>query len=126
MNGAFLYRKPEEGRVRPAPAPPRAAVPSSPPAVRHVVFPHPAPSARRPSTPGTARAPAPPARVEAETLLAPQEYLDGAVALFAEGRFGAARELLERHLEQNGEGLAVRLTLANLYGVLRQFDQARA
>jgi chemotaxis protein methyltransferase CheR len=48
------------------------------------------------------------------------------VALFTEGRFGAARELLERHLEQHGEGLAARLTLANLYGVLRQFDRAGA
>jgi chemotaxis protein methyltransferase CheR len=57
--------------------------------------------------------------------LAPQEFLDGAVALFADGRFGAARELLERHLEQSGEDLSVRLTLANLYGVLRQYDRAR-
>ncbi len=56
--------------------------------------------------------------------LAPLEYLDAAVALFADGRFGAARELLERLLERGGEGLAVRLTLANLYGVLRQRDQA--
>jgi chemotaxis protein methyltransferase CheR len=48
------------------------------------------------------------------------------VALFSEGRFGAARELLERQLERSGEGLAVRLTLANLYGVLRQADRARA
>jgi chemotaxis protein methyltransferase CheR len=58
--------------------------------------------------------------------LAPQEFLDGAVALFAEGRFGAARELLERLLERAGEDLAVRLTLANLYGILRQPDRARA
>jgi chemotaxis protein methyltransferase CheR len=57
--------------------------------------------------------------------LAPQEYLDGAVALFAEGRFGAARELLERLLEKGGEDLAVRLTLANLYGILRQLEKAR-
>jgi chemotaxis protein methyltransferase CheR len=58
--------------------------------------------------------------------LAPQEFLDGAVALFSEGRFGAARELLERLLERAGEDLAVRLTLANLYGILRQPDRARA
>ncbi len=56
--------------------------------------------------------------------MAPQEYLDAAVALFADGRFGAARELLERLLEQGGEDLAVRLTLANLYGILRQADRA--
>jgi chemotaxis protein methyltransferase CheR len=48
------------------------------------------------------------------------------VALFADGRFGAARELLERLLERTGEDLAVRLTLANLYGILRQPDRARA
>jgi chemotaxis protein methyltransferase CheR len=71
------------------------------------------------------RAPQSPPRSRAEAPLAPQEYLDGAVALFSEGRFGAARELLEHHLEHNGEGLAVRLTLANLYGVLRQHDRAR-
>jgi chemotaxis protein methyltransferase CheR len=72
----------------------------------------------------------PPARPQAgpepEAPLAPQEFLDGAITLFSEGRFGAARELLERHLERNGEGLAARLTLANLYGVLRQYDRAGA
>ncbi len=129
VNGAFLYRKPEEGRARLAQPKPRAAVPSSPPAVRHVVFPHPVPrptSAQLPLPPSLA-APAapPPPEPEAESPLAPQEFLDGAVALFSEGRFGAARELLEHHLEHHGEGLAVRLTLANLYGVLRQYDRAR-
>jgi chemotaxis protein methyltransferase CheR len=58
--------------------------------------------------------------------LAPQEFLDAAVALFADGRFGAARELLERLLERGGEDLAARLTLAHLYGVLRQWDRAQA
>jgi chemotaxis protein methyltransferase CheR len=87
-------------------------------------------------TPPPARAPAPrpaaaggrpppPARPP-DPPLAPQEFLDGAIALFAEGRFGAARELLERMLERRGEDLAVRLTLANLYGSLRQPDQARS
>ncbi len=125
VNGAFLYRKPEEGRVRLAAPKPRANVPSSPPAVRHVVFPPPAP--RPPSTPPAPATPAGPPRpeAEAEEPLAPQEFLDGAVALFSEGRFGAARALLEHHLEHHGEGLAVRLTLANLYGVLRQYDRAR-
>jgi chemotaxis protein methyltransferase CheR len=124
VNGAFLYRKPEEGSVRPPPHSTRP-VPTSPPAVRHVVFPHPAP---RPTAalPAVAEpAPPLPPEAEAEARLAPQEFLDGAVALFSEGRFGAARELLEHHLEHHGEGLAARLTLANLYGVLRQFDRAR-
>ncbi len=127
--GAFLYRKPEDGGRPAAAPPPRPSQPrpSSPPPVRHLTFPPPAPP--RPAAPpaGTPAAPAPaapPASAPPEPL-APQEFLDGAVALFAEGRFGAARELLERHLERSGEDLSLRLTLANLYGVLRQFDKAR-
>jgi chemotaxis protein methyltransferase CheR len=126
VDGAFLYRKPEEGSLRPAPHGPRA-VPSSPPAVHHLVLRH-----RPPGLPADGLVAPPPVTTpsaapgpEAEAPMAPQEFLDGAVALFSEGRFGAARELLERHLEQNGEGLAARLTLANLYGVLRQHDRAR-
>ncbi len=120
--GAFLYRRPE-GPLRtmlPAPGPVRPVVPLplAPPAVRHF---EPRPGARHP-------VPAPPRALtpsQPGAPLAPQEYLDGAVALFAEGRFGAARELLERLLEKGGEDLAVRLTLANLYGVLRQPESAR-
>jgi chemotaxis protein methyltransferase CheR len=122
--GAFLYRRPEV-RMTPLPGPrpsrPRPAMPlpSAPPQVKHV------PIARTPPPRldfGPAAAPPP----DPSPPLAPQEFLDGAVALFAEGRFGAARELLERLLEQRGEDLAARLTLANLYGVLRQPDRARA
>jgi chemotaxis protein methyltransferase CheR len=118
--GAFLYRRPE-ARTTPRPgARPRPALPlpSAPPQVRHFAVPRPTPE------PGVL-APAPPRRAEPATPLAPQEFLDGAIALFQEGRFGAARELLERLLEQGGEDLAVRLTLANLYGVLRQPDRAQ-
>jgi chemotaxis protein methyltransferase CheR len=126
--GAFLYRRPERGgRVGPPSpaAPPKAlvTVPSSPPPVTHV---HVGRDGR--ADPGRVGAKADPARAAAEPQspepLAPQEYLDGAVALFADGRFGAARELLERLLEKGGEDLAVRLTLANLYGILRQPDKA--
>jgi chemotaxis protein methyltransferase CheR len=116
--GAFLYRRPETVRTPlPAPRPirPVVPVPSAPPAVRHV----PVAPAVPPRLPTPAPVPA------AQPPLAPQEYLDAAVALFAEGRFGAARELLERLLEKGGEDLAVRLTLANLYGILRQTDRAR-
>jgi chemotaxis protein methyltransferase CheR len=117
--GAFLYRRPETVRTTPLPAPrpvrPVMPLPSAPPVVRHVALPPAAP--QRIPTPAPLPAPQPP--------LAPQEYLDAAVALFAEGRFGAARELLERLLEKGGEDLAVRLTLANLYGILRQVDRAR-
>ena len=121
--GAFVYRRPDAAlRITPLPKPkplrPVVPVPSAPPAVRHVEL--------RPDA-------SPPVAVSKPTLtpsrpgapLAPQEYLDAAVALFAEGRFGAARELLERLLEKGGEDLAVRLTLANLYGILRQVEKAR-
>ncbi len=124
--GAFLYRRPE-APARVTPVPPRARlVPSSPPPVRHLdVRP---PRSARPTMPSVAAratgrpAPTPPF---GSLPLAPQEFMDGAVALFAEGRFGAARELLERKIEQGGEDLAARLTLANLYGTLRQPDKAR-
>jgi chemotaxis protein methyltransferase CheR len=120
--GAFLYRRPERGvRVGP-PAPPKPVVPvpSSPPPVTHL-----RPAGGAPQA-GPRESSAPDAgRLSPPQILAPQEFLDGAVALFAEGRFGAARELLERLLEQGGEDLAVRLTLANLYGILRQPDKAR-
>jgi len=127
--GAFVYRRPESP-LRATPLPVRArALPSSPPPVRHLAVRPPAPAAG--PAPAGAHAPgrghgrraATPA--EASLPLAPQEFIDGAVALFSEGRFGAARELLERMLEVRGEDLSVRLTLANLYGTLRQPDRAR-
>ncbi len=133
--GAFLYRRPETP-FRPAAAGRPRSVPLSPPPVTHVDVRRPAhPTASATARGGVAPASAP-ARAGAPHArppvgpgsppLAPQEFLDGAVALFAEGRFGAARELLERLLERAGEDLAVRLTLANLYGILRQPDRARA
>jgi chemotaxis protein methyltransferase CheR len=122
--GAFLYRRPERGAPAPISAPkPFLSVPSSPPPVTHVRFGEPARSAPRPGDAKVALEVRPPAASAPEPL-APQEYLDAAVSLFADGRFGAARELLERLLEQGGEDLAVRLTLANLYGILRQPDKA--
>ncbi len=124
--GAFLYRRPESGAGGRAPIPPPSMrphlvpMPSAPPPVRHLRLAPPEPSHTPVPLPPEAYAPGP----AAEPPLAPQEYLDAAVALFADGRFGAARELLERLLEQGGEDLAVRLTLANLYGILRQGDRA--
>jgi chemotaxis protein methyltransferase CheR len=98
--------------------------PTSPPPVKHLDV-RPPPVTRIPGTGRHADGPREPAPPQEPPPLAPQEYLDGAVALFADGRFGAARELLERGLEVRGEDLSVRLTLANLYGVLRQPDKAR-
>ena len=84
----------------PSPRPPRpqlAHAATSPAPVQHVRLPAPAAGAsRRPRGAAGPRRREPP--------LAPQEFLDGAVALFAEGRFGAARELLERLLEQARRG----------------------
>jgi chemotaxis protein methyltransferase CheR len=108
-----------------------------PPLVRHIPVltppstrPGAHPTGRSAPTPPPSRPDRPPALAPDGGVtsgpLAPSEFLDGAVALFIEGRFGAARELLERSLERNGEDLSVRLTLANLYGVLRQHDRARA
>jgi len=130
VGGAFLYRKPEDGPRMPAPARPASAVPVLPPLVRHipVLTPPVTRSGARPA-PRPVPTPAPLPATSAQVTtgpLAPSEFLDGAVALFIEGRFGAARELLERSLERNGEDLSVRLTLANLYGVLRQHDRAKA
>jgi len=114
--GAFVYRRPE-GPSRPravAPLTPQvAAYRWAPRPVRHL----PLSAAASASGPGAPVPPAPP--------MSPQEVLEGAVGLFSEGRFGAARDLLERLLAQSGEHLAVRLTLANLYGILRQADRAR-
>jgi chemotaxis protein methyltransferase CheR len=114
VGGAFLYRRPE-GAARPlAPAPPPPAMDhryvATP--VKHVRLGAPAPAAMEPLD------------RQDKPLLSPQEVLDGAVALFAEGRFGAARDRLERLLSLSGEDLAVRLTLGNLYGILRQPDRA--
>ena len=98
--GAFLYRKPEAGRVagrrRPRPGPP-----SPPPRRRRRCATLALRAARRRRPPATSPAAARAARRRPSPRrgrppLAPQEFLDGAVALFSEGRFGAARELLER------------------------------
>ncbi len=126
--GAFVYRRPEAA-VRAGPVaqpklgdrPHLVPMPAAPPPVRHLKLKPPEPAHTPVPLPPEAYKPAP----EAEPPLAPQEYLDAAVALFADGRFGAARELLERLLEKGGEDLAVRLTLANLYGILRHHELAR-
>jgi chemotaxis protein methyltransferase CheR len=118
VSGAFLYRKPEEGAPR-GQARVTRSMPRLPAQVHHLVLPPAAPPAA-PSEPPMAR-PAPSPALP----LAPQEFLDGAVSLFSAGRFGAARELLERYLEK-ADDLSIRLTLANLYGILRQGDRAEA
>ncbi len=109
--GAFLYRRPEIPRRRAPSAPP-------PPAMAHRYVSAPVQHVHLPSPPSVVP-------LLPEPALSPQEVLDAAVQLLNEGRFGAARDLLERVLAQQGEDLAVRLTLANLYGILRQHDRAQ-
>jgi chemotaxis protein methyltransferase CheR len=135
--GAFLYRRPEGAvQARAVPQYPRAL--ATPPKARVTPLPTvaarvaaaPAPVITPPHAPAPVRhlhlaPPKGPEPAPTDELLAPQEVLDSAIELFVEGRFGAARDLLERLLLRGGEDLAVRLTLANLYGILRQPDRAR-
>jgi chemotaxis protein methyltransferase CheR len=113
--GAFLYRKPAAGRAEAAPS---APTPAPPPASRYAPGPvH--------HVPGRAAPRGAPARV----AFSSQEILDATVQLCAAGRFAEARERLSRHLAEGGEGsdeLAVRLTLANLLGILREPEAAAA
>ena len=112
--GAFLYRRPEGAAPRPTAPPP-------PPAMAHRYVPAPVKHVRLDPAPG----PRPAAAAPPRRLLSPQEILDASVELIGDGRFGAAREALERLIRDSGEDLGVRLTLANLYVVLRQPDRAR-
>ncbi len=111
--GTFLYRRPE-GAV------PRAAAPPPPPAMAHRYVPAPVKHVRL--EPAVARRPA--LAAAARPALSPQEVLDAAVELVGDGRFDVARDALERLIRDSGEDLAVRLTLANLYAILRQPDKA--
>jgi chemotaxis protein methyltransferase CheR len=77
------------------------------------------PAAGPGAAPADGPLPAPPA-----ASLAPQEVLTAAAALLGRGAFAEARALLEAHLAR-GEHLGLRLTLANLYGLLREAGRAR-
>lgn len=115
VKGAFVYRRPETSAIGlPVPRAGRATARDreARPLLTH-------------ATPRGAREPRS-LKVLEESTRAPKEFLDQAIDLFASGAFGAARELLERWIEKGGENLAVRLTLANLYGILRQEADARA
>ena len=124
VGGAFLYRRPEGADPVVAASPPSGRphlvpMPPATPPVRHLKLDGDVGPGGKGGFGEGAKVPLP------DPPLAPREYLDAAVALFADGRFEAARELLERLLEQGGGGLGVWLTLANLYGVLRQLEKAR-
>jgi chemotaxis protein methyltransferase CheR len=103
---------------------PHHAHAAPPPPVQHLAL---TPPPRAFTAPGAPGAPATPASTDdaPDQPLSPQEVLDGATVLLSEGRFGPARELLERAMERGDDDLAVRLTLANLNGVLRRLEAAR-
>jgi chemotaxis protein methyltransferase CheR len=117
--GAFLYRRPAADR----PGAPAVRIPT----------PAPAPAARY--APGPVHhvpARAPPAGAGARVAFSAQELLDATVQLCGAGRFAEARARLERRVSEAREGgeaegdLAVRLTLANLLGILREPAAAAA
>jgi len=138
VEGAFLYRRPEQrpaaegaaGRpapvvhLRPASGSPAGLLPAGgpPTALAAPTALRPLPQARRPPSPAPQAASAGP-RLPDESP-APQEVQAEAAALLAQGKFQEARTLLEEALER-GEHLGLRLTLANLHGLLRQPDRAR-
>ncbi len=99
--GAFVYRKPL-GPVEPRAAP-----------VVHLY-----PAAARAD--GTGAEPGGPSEAEPP---APQEVQDDAAELIGQGRFDEARSRLEMHLARR-EDLGLRLTLANLCGVLKDAERA--
>jgi len=116
VGGAFLYRRPEAASGGPScePRTPRALGQVRRYAPREVRHAAPAPTERAAAEPSPRPA------------FSAQEILDAAVQLCAAGRFAEARGRLEAHLAQGGEGLAVRLTLANLLGSLQEPEAAAA
>lgn len=107
---SFLYRKPEGlPLVKAEPATPEPTVrrrPNQPP---------PPPKPKAPAPPPVTAPPAP--------ALAP---LERATTLMDEGRFEEARVLLEEERDRRPEDLGIRLTLANLFVLLRRPEEAEA
>ena len=123
--GAFLYRRPETPR-RATPLPgaaprirPVMPLPSAPPVVRHVARPPPGRPAARSPTPAPRARRGRSRRSRRRSTSTPRSRCSrtGASARRASCSSGCSRRA--------GEDLAVRLTLANLYGILRQADRAR-
>jgi chemotaxis protein methyltransferase CheR len=129
IEGAFVYRRPPDGVVRPS-GPVRVDVGAvterlhrSVDLIRH----------RRPSTSQEAKdGSAPPSKVAAPPprVLPPQPVvqvpakLDPAVELAAAGRFPEALSALERSLADDPDDLPARLTLANLQCITGDFEEA--
>jgi chemotaxis protein methyltransferase CheR len=117
VGGAFLYRRPAE--TRPGAPAARLPTPAPPPAARYA----PGPVRHLPSR-------TPPPGAAGRVAFSAQELLDATVQLCGAGRFAEARARLERRVSEAREGveaegeLAVRLTLANLLGILREPEAA--
>lgn len=115
LQGSFLYRRPPP---RP-PAPERAPEPEELPALelpRAPLLPHQPPPARPP-------APEPAARRRRAPEPDPH---DRAIALVEQGEFKEAAALLERALVDHPKRLELRITLGNVYALLRRHDEAEA
>lgn len=111
LHGSFLYRRPPE---RPLLEPP------SPPSIDwDAMFVRPARTAPEPPPP-PAPAPAPPPR---RAPRAP-DPLEAAVDLVQSGAFTPAARLLESALEKAPRRLELRLTLGNVYSLLRRHEAA--
>lgn len=115
--GSFVYRKPEQ--PRPAPSAPTA-----------VSFPPPVPPRPpRPPERTSERVPERPTQIPPPAAPAPAARvpdLQEIGAAIAAGRFGEARTALEERVTRFPGDLGARLTLANLYDLLRLPEPARA
>ena len=115
LQGSFLYRRPPERPQAPAPPPVEEVVfPAelvqraiAPPARPPLRVPEPEPAPRR------RRAPEP-------------DPLDRAIGLVERGEFLEAAGVLERALAAQPKRLELRVTLGNVYALLKRYDEAEA
>lgn len=132
LEGAFLYRKPLDGR-REAPRAPFgeesiAALRKVIDARRSMQPPKP-PQAERTAPPPVARVlPPPPARLTpppSSTPIPKEEPMAQIVAAIDHGEFDRAVELLHKALQRSPGNLALQVTLGNVYTVMGKRDLAR-
>jgi chemotaxis protein methyltransferase CheR len=115
LHGSFLYRRPPQ---LPVPAP------SSPP-LEELAFDRPLAPARKAPPPRSSAAPNPEPKPERPRPPEP-DPLDRAVALIERGEFLQAAEVLELALASAPGRLELRVTLGNVYALLRRHDEAEA
>lgn len=116
LYGSFLYRRPPK---LPLPAPAAPTIEAEAPSLERPLLP-----ARKAPPP---RVPEPAPEPKPERPKAPDpDPLDQAVALIECGEFLKAAEVLERALVGTPRRLELRLTLGNVYALLRRHDEAEA